>query len=77
MTRFISPLLASFLLILPAGCANDREQQAEEKGRIEKMTDQAAETAVNKIRTPQNKARDTQSLGDKRLEEMDRALQKQ
>ena len=41
------------------------------------MTDQAAETAVKKIRTPIDKARATQNLGDERVEEMDKALQKQ
>ena len=67
----------SFLLILGSGCSSSEEQQVEEKGRIDKMTDQAAETAVKKIRTPMDKARATQDLGDKRLEEMDKALQKQ
>jgi len=70
-------LLMCCLLTIPAGCSKRGEQQVEEKGAIEKMTDQAAETAVKKIRTPMDKARATQNLGDNRLEEMDRALQKQ
>jgi hypothetical protein len=41
------------------------------------MTDQAAETAVKKIRTPIDKARTTQNIGDDRVEEMDKAIQKQ
>lgn len=72
-----SASLVGFLLVLTGGCTKDNGQQAEEKGAIEKMTDRAAETAVEKIKTPQDKARATQSLGDKRLEEMDKALQKQ
>ncbi len=75
--HFLGAVTISFLLVLPAGCSKKEEQQAEEKGRIEKMTDQAAETAVKKIRTPMDKARATQNLGDDRLEEMDKALQKQ
>ena len=67
----------SFLLVLTAGCSNKEEQQAEEKGRVEKMTDQAAEAAVKKIRTPKDKARATQNIGNDRLEEMDKVLQKQ
>jgi len=67
----------ALILVLSSGCAKQEEQQAEEKGRIEKMTDQAAETAVKKIRTPQDKARATQDMGDKRLEEMNKALEKQ
>ncbi len=74
---FLSAVIICSLLVLPSGCSKNGEQQAEEKGAIEKMTDQAAETAVKRIRTPQDKARASQNLGDKRLEEMDKALQKQ
>ena len=74
-------LLAAFVLsftIAFTGCSKQEEEQAvEEKGSIEKMTDEAADKAVKKIRTPINKARDTSNLGDERLEEMDKALQKQ
>jgi hypothetical protein len=75
--RFLCVVTFSFLLVLPAGCSKKEEQQVEEKGSIEKMTDQAAETAVKKIRTPMDKARATENLGADRLEEMDKALQKQ
>ena len=75
--HFLAAVTVSLLLVLPAGCSKNEEQQAEEKGRIDKMTDQAAEAAVKKIRTPMDKARATQNLGDERLEEMDKALQKQ
>ena len=75
--RFVGITMVGYLLILPVGCSKKGEQQAEEKGAIDKMTDRAAETAVNKIRTPMDKARATQSLGDERVEEMDKALQKQ
>ena len=69
-----------FGLVLQAGCAKNDEQQAEEseeKGRIEQMTDRTAEKAVKKIRTPIDKARTTQELGDDRMESMDKALQQQ
>ena len=75
--HFLAAVTVSLLLVLPAGCSKNEEQQAEEKGSIDKMTDQAAEAAVKKIRTPMDKARATQNLGDERLEEMDKALQKQ
>ncbi len=68
------------VLISQTGCAKNDEQQAEvieEKGKIDQMTDQAAETAVKKIRTPINKARATKDLGDDRLESMDKVLQQQ
>ena len=75
--HFLGAAAFSFLLVLPAACSKKDEQQAGEKGRIEKMTDQAAETAVKKIRTPIDKARTTQNIGDDRVEEMDKAIQKQ
>jgi hypothetical protein len=75
--HFLGIVTMCFILFLTAGCSKNEQQQAEEKGRIEKMTDQAAESAVKKIRTPMDKARATQNLGNERVEEMDKALQKQ
>ena len=75
--KFLAAAIVTSLLIQFSGCSKNGEQQAEKKGAIEKVTDQAAETAVKKIRSPQDKARASQSLGDDRLEEMDKALQKQ
>ena len=65
------------LSFIVSGCSGQGEQQAEEQGRIEKMTDQAADKAVSKIRTPKDKARATRDLGDDRLDDIDKALQKQ
>jgi len=60
------------------GCSKQEEEQViEEKGSIEKMTDETADKAVKKIRTPIDKARGTSNLGGERLNEMDKALQKQ
>ena len=73
---FITILIFSLSFFI-AGCSKQEEQQAEEKGRIEKMTDEAAEKAVSKIRTPKDKARSTRDLGDERLDAIDKALQKQ
>ena len=74
---FLGAAILCFLLVLPAGCSKNEEPQVEEKGRIDKMTDQAAETAVKKIRTPMDKARATGNLGDERQEEMDKVMQEQ
>jgi hypothetical protein len=71
------PALLSFILVFSLGCSKSNEQPTEEKGKIEKMTDQAAEKIEKKIQTPLDKARATQDLGDERLNEMDKALQKQ
>ena len=74
---FWGVVMLSVLLVIGAGCSKNEEQQPEGKDSIEKITDEAAEAAVKKIRTPQDKARATRNLGDDRLEAMDKALQKQ
>lgn len=77
---FLGVAAIGFVWVFQAGCTKNDEQQAgeiEEKGRIEQMTDETAEKAVKKIRTPMDKARNTQNLGDERLESMDKTLQQQ
>jgi hypothetical protein len=76
-SHFFGAVTLSVLLVMGVGCSKNEEQGGEGKGRIEQVTDEAAETAVKEIRTPIEKARATQNLGDDRLEEMDKALQKQ
>ena len=76
--RFLGIAALGLVLILSTGCTKNEEQQAEnieEQGRIDQMTDEVAEKAVKKIRTPIEKARSTQDLGDDRMEAMDKALQ--
>ena len=75
--RFLVIAAVTFLLVVLSGCSKKEEQQAEEKDRIERMTDKAAGTAVKKIQTPIAKARATQNLGSERQEEIDKAMQKQ
>ena len=75
--QIVGAVMLSVLLAMGAGCSTNDEQQAEGKGSIEKITDGAAEAAVKKIRTPKDKARSAQNIGDDRLEEMDNVLQKQ
>ena len=78
--RILGVVALGFVLTFQSGCTKNDEQQAEEideKGRIEQMTDETAEKAVRKIRTPIDKARNTQDLGDDRMESMDKALQQQ
>lgn len=77
-SHIVAAVTLSMLLVMGAGgCSTNDEQQAEAKGSIEKITDDAAEAAVKKIRTPKDKARAVQNIGDDRLEEMDNVLQKQ
>ena len=74
---FMLAVLLSVGLIFTGCSKHEEEQVVEEKGSIDKMTDETADQAVKKIRTPINKARGTSELGDKRMEEMDKVLQKQ
>jgi len=74
-------LLATLLLFFAAaaaglGCSGEKDT-AEGKGGRDKATERAAATAVKKITTPIQRAQDTRKLGDDRLQEMDRALEKQ
>ena len=78
--RAVGVAVVVFCLIVGTGCSKNEEQQVvekEEKGRIDQITDQAAEKAVKKIRTPIDKARNTQDFGDDRLESMDKLLKEQ
>jgi len=79
-SHFFAAVVLALVLLLPSGCTKKDEEQGsnvEDKGRIEQMTDQAAQKAEEKIRTPLDKARSTKDLGDDRLETMDKVLQQQ
>lgn len=69
--------MAIALLLGGLLACSDNSKVADEKGAIEKATDKVTADAVSKIRTPINRARATQNLGDDRLKAMDEALQKQ
>ena len=59
-------------------CSNDTGTETEpQKGMIEEMTDRAAKEAVNRIRTPLNKARSAASQEQDRLNDMDESLEDQ
>ena len=48
-----------------------------EKGAIEKMTDNAAKEALDRIRTPIEKARSAQKQGEDRLSDLEKALKEE
>jgi hypothetical protein len=58
-------------------CACSKKEKAEpqEKGAIEKMTDEVAHTAVKKIRTPIDQAHSARAVEEERAKAMDEALQ--
>ena len=73
------PLLACFcfLFFLAAGCSKESAREAGEKGAVERLTDRTAETAVQKIRTPLDKARAAADAGEEREAAMERAVRQQ
>ncbi len=64
-------LSASFL-----GCSKD-EGVEQDKGKIEKMTDHAADIAVEKIRTPIDQARSVKDSEESRMSGLDKTLKEQ
>ena len=73
--------LISFVLTLFLSCAglfscsdNNKAESEPQKGAIEKMTDQAAQKAINRIRTPLDKARSAANQEEDRMNDMDESL---
>jgi len=78
MKRVLSYCLIGVILVSWAfwGCS-DKKEPAAEKGAIRKMTDETAKEAVNRIRTPIDKARAAAKLQEEKNKELDDALKKQ
>lgn len=79
MPKITGTILAILLTtLLCTACGKEEENITEQNpGKIDEITQTTANAIVKKIRTPINKARLTQDLGDKRMEEMEKALQNQ
>jgi PBP1b-binding outer membrane lipoprotein LpoB len=76
LTGTLLAILLTALLI--TACAKEEDEVVEKApGKIDQITTGMADTVVKKIKTPIDKARLTKDLGDKRLEEMDKASQSQ
>jgi hypothetical protein len=63
-------MVVSVLCISFYACSKSEEVEAE-KGKIEKITDQIAEDAVQGIKAPINKARAVQDMAGKRVKGLD------
>jgi hypothetical protein len=76
ITDFVLVVFLCGALLL--ACSNDKDAETEpEKGMIEEITHKAAKKAVNRIRTPLNKARTAASHEQDRLNDMDESLKDQ
>ncbi|MDY6953422.1 MAG: hypothetical protein SWE60_18075 [Thermodesulfobacteriota bacterium] len=68
------PALALVLCTGFYACSEDKEApEAPEKGRIEKMTDEAAAVAVDRIQRPMERARSLDEMARQRVRGMDEA----
>jgi len=59
-----------------SACSKKNEMEPE-KGRIERITDQVADDAVQGIKAPINKARAVQDMAQKRVQDMDNPSQEE
>jgi hypothetical protein len=76
--RKLMTYLVMALVVFSIGffaCSKKEEVEPEEKGAIEKMTDEVAHTAVKKIRTPIDQAHSARAIEEERAKAMDEALQ--
>ena len=76
----LSALAVAAMLLFGIGltaCSSgeDVDELQKKKGTIDKITDKAAEKAVNKIRNPMDKARAIKGLSDQRTEAIDHATE--
>ncbi len=79
MKKAIATILVMLLAtLLCTACSKDEESVTEKApSKIDQINKENADAIVKRIKTPLDKARLTQGLGDKRMEEMDKALQEQ
>jgi uncharacterized lipoprotein YajG len=68
-------LMLLFATFVFTGCSKDEESITEKvSSKIDKINTKNADAIVKKIKTPLAKARLASDLGDKRMEEMEKAL---
>ncbi len=71
-----SAVVLLFFCIGLSACSKEEEGEPE-KGKIEQMTDEAADAIVKRIRTPLDKARSAKDKGEERLKALDEELKDQ
>ena len=77
MKRFVIYTALLLLVICPLISACSKKDGEEEKGAIDKMTDHAAEVAVEKIRKPIEQAEAARNLEEERVKEVDEVLEEE
>lgn len=78
MKRLMTYLsIVSVVFCITFSACTKKEEVEPEKGKIDKMTDEAADAIVQKIRTPINQARSAKDTGEERLKAFDEELKDQ
>ena len=77
MKRFVIYAVFLLLVISPLISACSGRDVEEKNGPIDKMTDHAAELAIEKIRTPIKQAEVARKLEDERVKKLDEALEEE
>ncbi len=73
-TKYLrSAFLCLLLATIFSGCSGDQEKK--EPGAIEKMTDKAAEEAVQNIRQPIERAKQVQAIQDAHVRAINEAIE--
>lgn len=67
----IYPAIVVLISCISFSACSKKEEVEPEKGKIEKMTDEAADAIVKRIRTPLDKARSTKEAEDERVRALD------
>lgn len=71
----VAALFGLVLLCLGFSACSKKEEAQQEKGSIEKMTDETANAIVTRIRKPMNQARAVKEIQQDRVKAMDEALE--
>ena len=76
MKKNLKYLVMIITCLLFPSCSGENGNIAEKASdKVDEITTEAADTAVKKIRTPLNKAKATQDLGEERMKAMEQATQ--
>ncbi len=75
LKKTMAVLCVLTLTMIIASCSGSGNEKKDSiSGKIDRQTTRTANKIVRKIRSPLQKARDTQKLGEKRLNDIDRTL---
>lgn len=71
----ILPLALLALTVSFAACSKEESPMEKVSEKVDQINTENADAAVKAIKTPINKARATQNLGEERTESVDQAMQ--